>query len=360
MRTVKAPGDIPAGTSPFATARFLEVVGDYGHKGTLSTGHPAATFTYLSQVFGAYPTWNLFSRWEPRGAGVADYVELDWKETTAQEFTAFLEAFAATPQGDIFVLPKVRDEGVVGRLLQEFAESKALPFFKLRYDTAPYVLLKGDWAGFYGRKRRKFRYNLSRAERSLDQMGGLSFTHATSPEDVERLMDTAFDIYQRRSSPLYRAHLWREAAGRAVLRRMAVEFARMGWADLTFLLAGDRPIAFCYGFHNEQDYFFYATAFDPDPRYAVHSPGVLLAKHLLERAFERGYRRFDFMVGDEPYKRTWATHDEGVYTYVLGKPSLRSRTAFWLYCASLRAKQRARRYPAIRALARRPLAMLSR
>ncbi len=356
---MKAPIEMSAGTSPFATAQFLQAVDDYGHKRAHKIDHLAPS-AYLSRVFGAYSTWTLFSRWEPRGAGVADYVELDWEETTAQEFTAYLEAFTTSPRGDLFVLPKVRDEGTAGRLLQEFAASGGLPFFKLRYDTAPYVLLEGDWARFYGRKRRKFRYNLSRAERSLDQLGGLSFTHATSPQDVERLMDTAFDIYGRRSMSMYHAPLWLEAGGRAVLRRMAVEFARMGWADLTFLHAGDRPIAFCYGFHNEQDYFFYATAFDPDPQYAVHSPGVLLAKHLLERAFQRGFRRFDFMVGDEPYKRTWATHDVDVYTYVLGKPTLRSRSAFWLYCASLRAKQRARRYRAIRALARRPLGLLTR
>jgi CelD/BcsL family acetyltransferase involved in cellulose biosynthesis len=134
---------------------------------------------------------------------------------------------------------------------------------------------------------------------------------------------------------------------------MALQFARLGWTDLAFLQVGGRPIAFSYGFHNEQDYFFYATAFDADPRYGAYSPGVLLVKHLLERGFDRGFRRFDFMGGDEPYKRTWATHQDAIDTYVMGKATARSRMALSLYRAHLFARQRLRRASRIRALVRK-------
>ena len=43
------------------------------------------------------------------------------------------------------------------------------------------------------------------------------------------------------------------------------------------------------------------------------SPGRLLLDHLVERAFDEGLRAFDFTIGDEPYKATYADRHEVLY-----------------------------------------------
>lgn len=68
------------------------------------------------------------------------------------------------------------------------------------------------------------------------------------------------------------------------------------------VLVGDegRPIAAAFGFEDEQAYYLYNSAFDPE--HGGISPGVVLVHTLIERAIVSGLTRFDFLKGDETYK----------------------------------------------------------
>lgn len=350
---------VSSGTNPFGTAEFLQVWWEHNRRKV----RPLSGFSgrgYLLKAFCTRRIWNVVRSVEACGAGVADYTELDWRAVSPAQYREFLEAFLKGRKADIVILPRVNEEYLVGKLTAAFAEEFDLPFFRLHYDSAPYVLLDTDWEAYYLRKGRKFRYNLRRAERKLDEMGGLEFLHVSTPRDVEQYMDWAFQLYARRAEESYRGSLWLIPSGQKLLTQLALRFSECGWLDLTFLLVGGQPVAFCLGFDNQVDYYFYATAFDPDPRYSQYSPGVLLIKHLLQKAFDSGLRRFDFMLGDEPYKKTWATHCDDILTYVICTRRIRSRIAFFFYCRILRLRQTVRHAPKLRYLAEKALLALPR
>ncbi len=60
------------------------------------------------------------------------------------------------------------------------------------------------------------------------------------------------------------------------------------------------PVAAAFGFEDEDGYYLYNSAYDPEASHA--SPGVVLVSMLIERAIEAEKRVFDFLKGDETYK----------------------------------------------------------
>jgi CelD/BcsL family acetyltransferase involved in cellulose biosynthesis len=107
---------------------------------------------------------------------------------------------------------------------------------------------------------------------------------------------------------------WKAARGTAIssrpqTQRFYTEVARWAaerdWLRLVFLRLDGRPIAFHFAIEERGVYYALKGGFDP----AFHrfSPGQLLIRATLERAFTRGLRRYELLGGDDDYKLRWAT-----------------------------------------------------
>ncbi len=70
--------------------------------------------------------------------------------------------------------------------------------------------------------------------------------------------------------------------------------------DLLISTAHGAPVAATFGFESDGGYYLYNSAYDPAA--ADASPGIVLLGALLEALTESGFRRFDFLKGDEAYK----------------------------------------------------------
>lgn len=340
--------------NPFASEAFLEswwnIMGaDVSPANGLTSHHG------LIRTFSVRRTLGVTRVAEAAGRGVADYTDVDWNYVSRDDLREFLQCAVLKSHVDVLVLPRVIRGGGLEEAVCSSTLEMGMPVFRLRYDLAPFVSLDGDWDGFYERKKRKFRYNLRRAERRLAELGELRFLHLRTPDSVRRHMESAFQLYSRRAEHQYRARLWLSSRGQAMLTDLALRWAESGQLDLAFIKVGERPVAFSFGFYNEETYFLWATAFDPSPEHSRYSPGTLLIKHLLKEAFASGLRRFDFMLGDEPYKWTWATEHEEIFTYVIGGSGVRSRALFAFYCQGLKWRQRLRASRTAGALVRRVL-----
>lgn len=76
-----------------------------------------------------------------------------------------------------------------------------------------------------------------------------------------------------------------------------------GALRLHFVEYDGAPITVEYSITSGDTVYFYQSGFDPD--YAEHSPGRLNLISSIRLAIEQGYRKFDFLRGDEPYKKSW-------------------------------------------------------
>jgi CelD/BcsL family acetyltransferase involved in cellulose biosynthesis len=147
--------------------------------------------------------------------------------------------------------------------------------------------------------RPKFRANLRRARRQLEEQGALTLRH------VEDFDQEALDKFYA-----LEASGWKGQQGTAIIcnqntklfyDEIAKAAARQGYLSLDFLELNGKPIAAHYAVTVEGRYFLTKAGYDES--YHRYSPGQLLVNEILNETESRGLRELDF-VGP-------ATWDEG-------------------------------------------------
>src|SRR5207302_1313458 len=106
-----------------------------------------------------------------------------------------------------------------------------------------------------------------------------------------------------------------------VHRSFAHQLGLRGRLWLTTLDLDGSPAAAWYGFADRETIYFYQSG--RDPRWEDKSVGVALMVKMIRRAVERGYRRFDFLRGDEAYKRQWTGSESVTRERVVCRPRWR-------------------------------------
>ena len=74
-----------------------------------------------------------------------------------------------------------------------------------------------------------------------------------------------------------------------------------GWRVDLLEAEDGRASACVFGYSDADSYYLYNSSFDPS--YSALSPGVVLLATLIRRTIEEGLTRFDFLKGEEVYKR---------------------------------------------------------
>src|SRR5436309_15860438 len=86
-----------------------------------------------------------------------------------------------------------------------------------------------------------------------------------------------------------------------------------------------------------RDCYFHILASYDDGEVSRFGPGAAHLRELLRYAIARGLTRFDFTIGDEPYKRDWCDAEQPLYDYV-GAATIRGLPAAIMAFGSRRAK----------------------
>lgn len=171
--------------------------------------------------------------------------------------------------------------------------------------SSPFVTIDGPWDDYWANRRRSFRRELDRKQRSAERAGiRVRVEVALDPDEVDKLlpqMTEVFDIAERGRPMLHFLAGSYRPFTTGMLRR-AAEQSRLALFVLYF---GDRPVATSFTFRSRSLIGGGGLRFDP--AFGRYSPGQILFRHILEHAFAVGCIEFDFAPLDVPYKREWST-----------------------------------------------------
>lgn len=215
-----------------------------------------------------------------------------------QTFLDLHEPVQALPGKTLRWLPDV-SHGLVP--MDEFRQDPAWR----RFDAAPTTLWQdfpawGDYLALL-RKRRVLSDDLRRRRRLEETAGELECKLDDPGADV---LPTTFE---------WKSAQWRVAGTLDLFaqrqnRDFFHELRSRGLLRASSLRARGRLLATWLGAVFEQRWYGLIFAFNPDPGLAKFSLGRQLLYPMLEESHRAGHAEFDFSIGDEPYKRFFATH----------------------------------------------------
>jgi CelD/BcsL family acetyltransferase involved in cellulose biosynthesis len=186
--------------------------------------------------------------------------------------------------------------------------------------------LTDDWEKFYVAKRSSSTRRRDRTKRAhMAKHGDIRFVTATDADDarctIETLMEQKSrsfarkgipDLFARRGHREFFLDLASNPAARQLLHVSRTEVGATTAAANLGLMFGD-----CY---------YHVLASYTDNEISAFGPGNLHLREMMAYAIRRGLKRFDFTIGDEPYKLEWSDTDTQLYDFTapvtwLGAPA---------------------------------------
>lgn len=139
-----------------------------------------------------------------------------------------------------------------------------------------------------------------------------------TPDTVDRFADAFFDLHRLRwkSRGLPGAFFGKSERFQREWMHIAAE---KGWLWMSLLIADGKPVGSVYAMRFQETCYFYQAGMDPSA--SSLSPGTILVAQTIQRAIEDGCTTFDFMRGDEPYKRRWKPTRERINYRILSTDS---------------------------------------
>jgi CelD/BcsL family acetyltransferase involved in cellulose biosynthesis len=278
-------------------------------------------------------------------------------EAEDEKAVAVAAAPALAPQDRNFGSLLLKNVDANGDWWHALAEESPATMAAVRRDenVLPFVELAGvDWDEYLAGRSRQLRSQVRRKLRSLRKEHDVRFRRTRTAEEVAGDLGTLFRLHDARWAERRDSSAFSDPEVRAFHLEFATAALELGWLRLTVMEVDGAPIAALYGWLIGGRWAYYQAGFDP--AWSRHSPGFLLLAETIREAIEDGASEYDMLLGDEQFKRRFATSSREVCTVLLAP---RGRSAHVRAAVGVRLHRTWRKLPSgPRARARRLAAQL--
>ncbi len=190
------------------------------------------------------------------------------------------------------------------RMVVSAAERTGCSFHTKVIANSPYLPVHGSSEAYFASRSRRFKREIERRRRSLDELGEVS-TVVTSRYD-----DESFAELLRVEGSGWKARNGTALASDPAVERFYREVARWasdeGWLRLSLLCVDGTAIAADLSMVAGGRLYGLKTGYDE--RYSAQMPGIHLTTALVARAFDsEEVESFEFLGTDSSYKRRWTS-----------------------------------------------------
>jgi CelD/BcsL family acetyltransferase involved in cellulose biosynthesis len=199
--------------------------------------------------------------------------------------------------------------------------------------------LNGDWDEFYAAKRSSSTRKRERRQlKHLAEHGEVRFVDVEERDDITRTLDTLLSQKSRSFARMGVKNIFARPGYREFYLDMATDLNVRALTHISRLDVGSIPAAANLGLRFRDSYYLVMSSYH-DGELSRFGPGRAHLHELLRHAIDRGFQRFDFTIGDEPYKRDWSDTELHLCDY-LAPVTWRG----WLVVALTLAYRRAKRF----------------
>jgi hypothetical protein len=162
------------------------------------------------------------------------------------------------------------------------------------------INLPTTWEEYLALLSKKYRKQIRHLEADYLDNGRAVLSDIERIDDLPWAMDLFIDMHQRRRQMLGEPGCFASRQFETFIRGVLPELMRHGNLQFHWLELDGRPVAMEYHLTGGGVLYAYQVGIDPDA--LEFQPGKLLNIAIIRHAIEHGYRAFDFLRGDEPYK----------------------------------------------------------
>ena len=170
--------------------------------------------------------------------------------------------------------------------------------------------LPSSWDDFQAALRKSFRRKTKKAMRRLTS-GECESCLSVSGEEINQAWPAFVDLHQRRRRSLGQPGCFSDPSFSAFLKAATLRLAASGRAHINLVSHQGKPLACNLGFSAGDTIYLYQTGVDPE-RMDLE-PGHINFCAAINAAIEHPFTWFDFLRGDEPYKRFWNAERTELY-----------------------------------------------
>jgi len=169
----------------------------------------------------------------------------------------------------------------------------------------PYLPLVGGWDVVAARFSSNLRKNLERYGRKLDRDADVTERMVSNADDLDDTFDHLVRLHQAVRTSNGDPGVFASPVTELFLRKAAHYFLEAGRLRMWRLDASGTPIAVIMCIRSGASVVFYTTGYDV--AWKKYGPGRRIMARAIRAAIDEGAAQFDFLRGDEPYKREWGT-----------------------------------------------------
>ena len=157
------------------------------------------------------------------------------------------------------------------------------------------------------------RKRLKTKEAKYKGLPGYGYLHATTPAEVNRVLDMFFAVKPLRMAEQGLPDVFAEPGIEGFLREACAAPRTGGYAiDVHALVCDEEVIAMYAGVTDEHRFSMMFNTYTMSAN-AKYSPGLILMRSIVDYYAERGIRALDLGIGEGDYKRMFCKDDEVIF-----------------------------------------------
>jgi CelD/BcsL family acetyltransferase involved in cellulose biosynthesis len=208
-----------------------------------------------------------------------------------------------------------RDSPTLTRI-RFWARQRGLPVQEREPQVVPYLDLPASFDDFLTTLSANMRYHVRRRRRGVVKTRGAAVRVLRAADEVDGALTDLFQLHQRRWERDRQRGNFHDPRKRDFLRRFCRLAAKLDRVRAVVLEVDGVRQGVLLAFHWRGTASFYQMGWDPDTR--IDSPGVVLLAESIAQAIREGLTHYDFLRGDEEYKRRWTSQAVEQITLVVG------------------------------------------
>jgi CelD/BcsL family acetyltransferase involved in cellulose biosynthesis len=218
--------------------------------------------------------------------------------------------------------PQHRHDIIELTKMPETIGAQANPFVGLDVELNPshahLAQLSGSWDEFYRAKRssetrRRDRTKLKR----LSEFGDVRMVTPDQLDDIARTLQVLVEQKTKQFARMGVANIFARPGCLEFFFDLATNPRTRSLVHVSRLEVGPIWAAVNLGL-TDRDCYYHVLASYGESEVSRFGPGAAHLRDLMSRAIERGFRKFDFTIGDERYKSEWADTTLNLYDHVIG------------------------------------------